>query len=236
MAITTEPNIQIRILRSNRKSVTGRVMPDGNIEVRAPLLMTTEQINKWLDRYEPEFMSVVSKCRKMNAYIAEHPFCYGGEVLFKGEWIPVKEAEDNNGGYMIQYKDGVVVMKPGLSDTDMRYWVADLFSDLAKPIFEEKLHRYSDLMDVSYKTWTIGNARKTHGTCDSSRKITFSWIVVMMSESVMDYIIVHELAHLKHMNHTKAFHDEVASVLPDWKERKKAHSEYGHMLRCGGWI
>ena len=229
-------NVEIRILRSDRKSVNGRVLPNGNIEVRAPLSMTTEKINKWLDRYEHKFLPLVRKRLEINALIREHPFGYGGEVLFRGEWIPIKEAEDDNKGYMARYTDGAVVMKSGLSEADMRYQISDLFYTPAISIFEEKLHHYSDLMDVWYKTWTIGNARIRHGSCDTNRKIIFSWLVVMMSDPVIEFIIVHELAHLKHMNHSKAFRDELAAVLPDWKERQKAHGEYALMLHCGGWI
>jgi predicted metal-dependent hydrolase len=228
--------VAIRILRSNRKSIVGRVLPDGNVEVRAPFSMTTEKINKWLDSCEPKFLPLVRKCLHVNASIRAHPFGYGGEVLFRGEWIPIREAEDDNNGYTARYSGGEVMMKPGLSEADMRFQIADLFSTLAISIFEEKLHRYSDLMGVRYKAWTIGNARKRHGSCDSNRKITFSWLVVMMSEPVIEYIIIHELTHLKHMNHSKAFRDELAIVLPDWKERQKEHGEYTLMLHNGGWI
>jgi predicted metal-dependent hydrolase len=229
-------DIIIRILRSNRRSLAGRVLPDSSIEVRAPLAMPPDTISKWLDRFEPQFMPLVRQCREVNAYLLEHPFGYGGEVLFMGKWIPIQEAEDDNGGRVVQYRDGTLVARPGLSEADLRYWITDLFSTLARPIIEKRFNHYSDLMGVWCKTWTIGNARKRHGSCDSNRKITFSWLIVMMSEAVMDYIIVHELAHLKQMNHSKAFRDEVAAVLPDCKERQKAHSEYGLMLRCGGWI
>ena len=231
-----ESDIAIRILRSNRGSVAGRVLPDSSIEVRAPLSMTTEEVRKFLDKFEPKFLPLVAQCRKTNAVLTEHPFGYGGEMLFRGEWTPIKEAKDDNSGYIAQYKAGAVVMKPGLSEVDMRLHISFLLYDLAIPIFEEKLHHYSDVMGVMYKSWTIGNARKRHGSCDSNGKITLSWLVVMMSEPVIEYIIVHELAHLKYMNHSKSFKDEVEAVLPDWKERRKAHGEYGLMLRCSGWI
>ena len=229
-------DIKIRILRSDRKSVVGHVLPDGSIEVRAPLAMTTERIREWLDKFEPKYMPLVTQCREMNAFVSEHPFAYGGEILFLGEWIPLKQAADDNGGYIAVYKDEAIVMKPGLSETDMRLHISYLYYDLAVLVLAEKLHYYMEMMGVRCEQWTIGNARKRHGSCDSNGKITFSWLVIMMSEAVIDYIIVHELAHLKHMNHAKNFHSEVEAVLPDWKERRKAYGEYGLMLRCCGWI
>ena len=234
--ITDTSDIIIRILRSNRRSVVGRVLPDSSIEVRAPLSMTNERINEWLDRYEPKFRPMIDECRRVNSYVAEHPFGYGGEILYKGEWIPISDAVGNNNGYVVQIKDGAIVAMPGLSETTMRQHIEILFSSLAKPVFEAKLHHYSALMKVRCKTWTIGNARKRHGSCDSNGKIILSWRIIMMSESIVEYIVVHELAHLKHMNHGKGFHSEVASVLPNWKERRIAHNEYSKILRCGSWM
>jgi predicted metal-dependent hydrolase len=228
-------DIEVRILRSDRRSVVGKVLPNGSIEVRAPLSMTTEAINRFLDKWEPKYLPLVTQCREAKEAMSKHPFGYGGEVLFKGEWTPVKQAEDNNGGYMALYKNGEIVVYPGLSDKKMCYHVEDLLSNLAIPIFEKKLHYYMDIMDVRCKTWTIGNARNRHGSCDSNGKIILSWRIVMFPEAVMDYVIVHELAHLKHMNHAKAFKSEVAAVLPDWKERQKTQVDYSLMLRCDGW-
>jgi len=209
------------------------VLPDGSIEIRAPLFMTTDEINKCIEKFKPKLLPIVEQYRKINS---EHPFGYGGEVLFLGKWMPIIAAEDNNSGCMAQFKDGAVVMKPNLSEDEMRHHIKVLFYAQAKPIFEEKLSYFSKLMGVCYKTWTVGNARKRHGSCDSNGKIILSWRIIMMSESVIDCIVVHELAHLRQMNHSKAFYNEIAAVLPDWKERKKAHGEYALMLRCGGWL
>ena len=230
--VTDTSDIVIRVLRSNRKSVVGRVLPDSSIEVRAPLTMTTKRLNEWLDKVEPKFRSMVNECRKTNAYVSDH----SSEILYQGKWMPIKEAESDNQGYMALMKDGIVYVKSGQSETNVRSQIEILFSNIAQSIFEEKLHHFSELMKVNCKMWTIGNARKRHGSCDSNGKIILSWRIVMMSESVMDYIIVHELAHLKHMNHSKKFYDEVASIFPDWKDRQAAHSKYSNILRCSGWM
>jgi len=57
-------------------------------------------------------------CLTEISVMSEHTFGYGGEVLFKGEWVQIKPAEDDNGGYMARYKDGIIFMKPGLSEVE----------------------------------------------------------------------------------------------------------------------
>jgi len=148
---------------------TGCVLPGGNIEVRAPLSMTAEKINVWLDRYEHKYLPIIKQCRALNALLREHPLGYGGEVLFMGVWTPIEEAEDDNGGCIARYTGGSVVMKPGLSEAEIRYQIRDLFYAPAKSVFEEKLHHYSDFMDVRYKAWGISDARNRHGSCDSNK-------------------------------------------------------------------
>lgn len=226
----------VRILRSNRKTMVGRVLADGSIEVRAPRTVTNERIYAWLDELAPRFRPLIEECRRTNALVAQHPFGYGGEVLYRGEWLPIKETSDDNDGYAVQLKANAIIAAPGLSEAAMRQQVESLLASLAKPIFEEKLRRYSELMNLRYKTWRIGSARKRHGSCDSNGKIILSWRIIMMSEDVVDYIVVHELAHLKHLNHSKDFYNVVASVLPDWKARRAAHGEFCKLLRSGGWL
>ena len=106
-------DIEVRILRSDRRNVVGKVLPNGSIEVRAPLSMTTEAINRFLDKWEPKYLPLVTQCREAKEAMSKHPFGYGGEVLFRGEWTPVKQAEDNNGGYMTLYKNDSVLLIRG---------------------------------------------------------------------------------------------------------------------------
>ena len=228
--------IIFHIVRSSRKSVVGRVLPDCSVEIRAPLSMTTNKINALLDTFESKLSPTIDAYRKINANIAGHPFGYGGEVLYKGKWTPIKESEDNSCGSTALFRDGEIIVKQGMREAEMRCHIGRLFSYLAKPIFEAKLRYFSNLMNVRFNTWSVGSARKRHGSCDSNGKIILSWRIIMMNEAVVDYVIVHELAHLKHMNHAKVFYNEVATVFPDWKDRRALHRNYSDFLRCGGWL
>ena len=76
-------------------------------------------------------------------------------------------------------------------------------------------------MGLKYGRITITSAQKRFGSCNSNGNICFSYRLMLYPESAREYVIVHELAHLKEMNHSKAFYAIIASVLPDYKHRRK---------------
>ncbi|HII02663.1 TPA: M48 family metallopeptidase [Methanosarcinaceae archaeon] len=59
------------------------------------------------------------------------------------------------------------------------------------------------------------------GNCSKTNQLRFNWRVVMAKMSIIDYVIVHELCHMKHKNHSKAFWNDVQKILPDYEERKE---------------
>ena len=67
---------------------------------------------------------------------------------------------------------------------------------------------------------TVTGARKRFGSCSGKDRICFSWRLMLYPPEAIDYVVVHELAHIRHKNHSKAFYDLVASVLPDYRERE----------------
>lgn len=81
--------------------------------------------------------------------------------------------------------------------------------------------RYSKIMNLSYNRITITSAKKRFGSCSSNKNISFSYLLMLYPERAREYVVVHELAHLLEMNHSKAFYEIIEKYLPDYKERKK---------------
>ena len=75
------------------------------------------------------------------------------------------------------------------------------------------------------KELTITDARKRFGSCSGKNRISFAWRLMRCPEKAIDYVVVHELAHIRHKNHGAAFYQLIASVLPDYKERIKLLKE-----------
>ena len=91
----------------------------------------------------------------------------------------------------------------------------------ARVILKQKLDYFSNLMGLKYGRLTITSAKTRFGSCSSKGNIAFSWLLMLYPNEAIDYVVVHELAHLVEMNHSPRFYKIIEAVLPDYKARKK---------------
>lgn len=96
----------------------------------------------------------------------------------------------------------------------------DEYIRLAKEILPEKVERFGAVMGLHPTGITITGAQKRFGSCSAKNRICFSWRLMMYPEEAVDYVVVHELAHIRHKDHSKAFYACVEEVLPDWRARR----------------
>lgn len=105
----------------------------------------------------------------------------------------------------------------------------------AKKILPEKTRVYAQRMGVTYGKITIRNQATRWGSCSSAGNLNYNCLLMLAPEEIQDYVVVHELAHRKQMNHSQAFWEEVSSVLPDYKTQLKWLKDNGRelMARAG---
>ena len=84
--------------------------------------------------------------------------------------------------------------------------------------------------NVEYKKLKITNAEYQLGSCTSRKTLNFSWRLVMAPLLIIDYVVVHELTHLTHMNHSKRFWEELENTLPQYQEAKAWLKTKGSLL------
>ena len=87
--------------------------------------------------------------------------------------------------------------------------------------FKEKTSYYSEIMNLKYGRITITSAQSRFGSCSSKGNICYSYRLMLYPEAAREYVVVHELAHLREMNHSKNFYAIVEKYLPDYKERRR---------------
>ncbi len=91
----------------------------------------------------------------------------------------------------------------------------------AKEYLPDKIEYYSNLMNVKPNGFKVTSAKKRFGSCSTNDSLCFSYLLMLYPEEAIDYVVVHELAHIKHHNHQKEFYQFIEEVLPDYKSREK---------------
>lgn len=114
---------------------------------------------------------------------------------------------------------------PALSDAERRRYI-----EIARDIFSRKTAYYASIMHVTYGRISIREQKTRWGSCSSRGNLNYNWRLIFAPEKVLNYIVVHELAHRLEMNHSNAFYAIVESILPDYRQSRKWLREYGHTL------
>lgn len=138
----------------------------------------------------------------------------------KQDWIAKHLA------YMqIRYEETRRAKEKQFTDDDIRK-----MKDEAKRVIPDRVKYYAGIMGVTFGKITIKNQKTRWGSCSSKGNLNFNCLLMMTPDKVRDYVVIHELCHLKQMNHSKMFWAEVEKVMPDYKVYRQWLSQNGNML------
>ena len=138
----------------------------------------------------------------------------------KQDWIAKHLA------YMqIRYEETRRVKEKQFTDDDIRK-----MKDEAKRVIPDRVKYYAGIMGVTFGKITIKNQKTRWGSCSSKGNLNFNCLLMLTPDKVRDYVVIHELCHLKQMNHSKMFWAEVEKVMPDYKVYRQWLSRNGNML------
>ncbi len=122
--------------------------------------------------------------------------------------------------------DGVALLRLALaghaSEAQIRDAAQAWLMRQAKRVFAERLAHFAPLLGVQHKTLRLSSAGTRWGSASADGTIRLNWRLIHLSLEMVDYVVVHELSHLRHMDHSPQFWDVVASVMPDHIERRQA--------------
>lgn len=100
----------------------------------------------------------------------------------------------------------------------------------AKDYFPKRVSYFVQFTGGSYRRITIRDQKTRWGSCSAKGTLSFNWKLMLAPPAILDYVVVHELCHLTHMNHSAAFWKKVESVYPDYRTARKWLKDHGHEL------
>lgn len=237
--ITVDGNkIQYTLVRSARKTIGITVTKDGRVKVSAPFNIAEKQVKSvieqkgaWIGRKLEEMK------RAYHDITNQRQFVDGEHLLYLGNEYSLKIRKDSkvaNPGALIEGGNIIVVTPEGKLDNEevantkqiLKAWYINQFAEIVR----ERIGKYASLLGVSPAKITIREQKTRWGSCSGKGSINLNWRLIMAPIGILDYVLIHELCHMKEMNHSKSFWNHVKSILPDYSERRKWLKTNGHRL------
>lgn len=177
------------LIRSDRKTYSISISPDGQITLRVPRHATDKEITRLL--------------------------------IEKRIWIVTRYLKTQTQQQKRPVSDLTDTQRAAL---ERRYIAA------AKEYFPKRVSYFQQFTGGSYSRITVRDQKTRWGSCSARGTLSFNWRLMLAPPAILDYVVVHELCHLTHMNHSAAFWRKVESVCPDYRTARKWLKDHGSEL------
>ncbi len=219
--------VSYRFERSRRKSIGFMVGADGLV-VRAPNWVPLREVDAavqekgvWIIAKLQQF-----KQRQTEQFQKAIEWRHGAEVPFLGRTVQLCVLESGvarvAGQAIAPDRLLPVTLPPGATVTQVRDAAQVWLKQQAAALFEQRLQHFAPLLGVRWHKLSLSSASTRWGSARHDGHIRLNWRLVHLPISQIDYVVVHELAHLREMNHSPRFWETVGEVMPDYAQRRKA--------------
>lgn len=214
------------IRNPNRKTASLSVSPDNKVSIIVPENLSNEDVQKiienkshWVNE-KIRFNKQVKYPYKSKEYVSGEAIVYTGrnfrlKILEMKCYLPARL----NGGWLVVPvpKDSPIGERTPMIKKAIEEW----YIKVALSKFKARTEFYQKRFDKKPADIIVKTLKSRWGSCYKSGIIAFNWKVVMAPLRIIDYVVVHELCHLKYNDHSPKYWDYLESILPDWRERKK---------------
>jgi len=218
----------IKIVKSRRRTVSLEINQEGVLTVRAPYGLDRTTIDDILKRHQPWIRKKRQEVQRRQELSRPKKFEDGEKFLWLGKEYPLRI---------------VARVRPSLVFTGERFELAASSILSARQLFEAwfkeqaRFYLSSRLKEIARKTgfkyqkFRLSSAQTRWGSCSAKGTISLVWRLMMAPPEIIDYLIIHELAHTKEKNHSRAFWRLVEELLPDYRERRRWLRKNGYRLK-----
>lgn len=216
--------MQYIVVKQKRKTATIIVNDQLEVLVKVPQYMTKKQIDDLVNKHEKWIIESLEKKRNFSE---KNDWYQTKRILYLGDYWPVTLISDSNQKSRAFF-DGkrFIVISDG-SEIASRRQMEHFFRKQAKEIIMPLADEYASLLEVTFNKITIRKQVTRWGSCSSKGNLSFNVKILCAPIEMIAYVVLHEVMHLKHFNHSQAFWQEIGVMMPDYKRRMNYFKQFG---------
>jgi predicted metal-dependent hydrolase len=220
--IVNNEKIIITIEKRQRKSIKIEIKPPGIINVIIPCyaresdaLFLVKNKSKWI-------IDKLKEVREAQKLKFERKLINGEKILYLGREYEIEIKKQDKKIISVNFQSNKFHILTFNNDEEMlKKAINEWYKKQAQIKIVEIVDHYKKYLDVEPNSVKAKKQKKRWGTCTSTGNIYINYRIIMAPEKIIDYLVVHELCHMVHMNHSKDFWGLVEKIIPDYKDRKE---------------
>jgi predicted metal-dependent hydrolase len=222
--------LEYRLLRSKRRSI-GFLIDDEGLRITSPKWVALAEIESAIREKQRWIFTKLNERRERSArrLQPQMQWCDGAMLPYLGNDVTLRilAAQATGITYDTTERELRVSLPPDAAEQQLKDRVQGWLQLEARRIFTERLPVYAEKLGVSYRSFALSSATTQWGSCTVEGKIRLNWRLIHFALPMIDYVIAHELAHLREMNHSPRFWATVQSIFPEFEEAKRVLRDSG---------
>ena len=215
--------------RKRKRTISLNVKIDGTAVIRVPYRTPVSEIQRFCREKEKWLARKIGELREREKDVRVKTFAAGEIFLFLGEPYPLAIEDTAGVPEKLDLLSGEFVLS-GDKTSQARNIFIDWYRARAQEYIGIRVEHFKQVLGVSPRGIRISNARCRWGSCSLDDRLYFSWRIMMAPPAVIDYLVVHELAHMKEKNHSRSFWEIVADTIPGYRSERTWLRDNGHIL------
>jgi predicted metal-dependent hydrolase len=224
-------NMNYLLVRSKKrkKTISLHVNTDGSVVVSAPYRTPKGEIDKFFRDKKSWLLRKIRERETRLKEIKPKEYRTGEVFLFLGNPYPLIIIDTIHASDSLAFSSYQFILTGAKVHQGRALFVA-WYTQRLKEYVGERVDYYSCILGLTPRGIRISNARRRWGSCSPDNRLSFSWRLIMAPGSVIDYVVVHELTHMRVKDHSIRFWNLVAKTIPDYKQQRFWLKEKGHLL------
>ena len=221
----TLPPILIQRKSFRRKHLSVRVLASGVIKVIASIPTPRREISQFLNQYKDWINKNLNECQRIKNKYPPKKFIEGEKFLLKGQEYPLilRPTIKKDPEFQIVHSQFTLFL-PSKSPPEiesLRQCLRQFYENLGRQELKKSIDDYSQKMNLYPKAVSFRSQKTRWGSCSQEGHVSLNWRLAAAPPECLDYVVVHELCHLKYMNHSQKFWQLVERYSPHWKIYRK---------------